>query len=152
MKKIFILICLLNFTLLFSQNSKEIKNNEKYVTEKDFTLNEGRVFIFNKIITIENGEGNLVKVDFSFVSTQEQFKLIDLKTLNEMIKISNTSSKEITKNKYTYVPRIINFGYLDFLSEWAISLEYTAQNDFGATKNDTIVSFFKQNGTYKQTK
>ena len=53
------------------------------------------------------------------------------------------------KNRRTYIPKSIRVYYSDESKEWMISVEYTAQNDYGATKDGLTISIFSEIGSYK---
>lgn len=115
--------------------------------QADFKIENGNASIKNEIFVLD-GDEKIVKIKFSFFSTESNFKALDIDKLNEMISKANIKSMFQMKNRRTYVPKEMMVFYSDKSNEWVISTEYTAQNDYGATKDGTTVTSFSIIGEF----
>jgi hypothetical protein len=64
-----------------------------------------------------------------------------------IIQTANIKTKYRLKNKSTYSPLKIFVAFIN--NEWTIKIDYTAQNDFGATKDGTTYTMFDELGEFK---
>ena len=64
-----------------------------------------------------------------------------------MLDIVNEKSISSTKNKYTYNAKIIKLSYISDSDTWHSTIEYTAQNDYGALKDGLNSATFEGSGT-----
>jgi len=133
-----------NGTYKYIENKKPESTKLK---QADFKIENGNALIKNDIFVLD-GDEKIVKIKFSFFSTESNFKALDIDKLNEMITKANIKSMFQMKNRRTYVPKEMMVFYSDKSNEWVISTEYTAQNDYGATKDGTTVTSFSIIGEF----
>lgn len=167
MKKILSLICVAISTFGFSQEIATTENGKKVILNKngtyefiksnvakeslllisDFKLENGRMTAIQKNCMIKNGDNKLADVIITVGCDEEKFKSIGIDNINKMLNIINNESISATKNKYTYNPKIIKLSYMKD-DTWHSTLEYTAQNDYGSTKDGLNSATFLGNGEF----
>lgn len=164
MKKILLLLIISSFSyaqelvinskgdsILLNQNGtwnlKEVKAGD-FFTKVDYDNSKIKdstgTLILKKSLS-KDGAGNDVTVDFSIIINDDllskygtsYFDLCTDKALNDV--------KYNLKNKYTFIPREIKWYFVKngfFKNNWQVSINYSAQNDFGALKDgDTRIVY-----------
>jgi hypothetical protein len=129
---------------------KVISNEVTYslLNKDDFKEQNQRMGAYNLNRLIINGDNKLSDVIIGVGMPIDIFKNIDISKVEKMIKIANEKSIEKTKNKYTYVAKIIKISYTDN-KKWSCTIEFTAQNDFGATKDAISFVTFNELGGFE---
>ncbi len=120
------------------------KNGCLFLRSKD-----GKMSLSRKIIS-EDGAGNKVKVDFSILISEAQLQELGVNKINQVNNDALLKTKYTLKNKYTFIPREINWHYSDkgiFKGKWLVAVKYSAQNDFGALKDGQENLLFNIDGT-----
>ena len=160
MKRLFILLLLIPNLILaqkkpvkkaptkqrISYAVQEDPTRETFLTEKDFGFEAGQVHSNRREMFIKDGSEKTVSTPFLFSGPEEKFKTLGLQKLNIIIHTSNFSAILKMKNKYTYQPRKISLFYSENSSNWVCAVEYTAQNDYGATKDGKIFYTYTDTG------
>lgn len=123
-----------------------ISNN--FLTSADFNLDNGRMVVVRKNCQIKNGDNKNTEAIITVGCDVEKFKAITIEKINEMLNVINEKSISATKNKYTYNAKIIKLSYLNESDTWHSTIEYTAQNDYGATKDGLNSATFQGNGEF----
>lgn len=123
---------------------------ETILKDSDFTKTETDV-VLNKEITILNGDDKPTFIKIQFNSTKDQYNLLTLQKLNEIIKDANENTKYNLKNKRTYIPKKLIIKWISEDKCWLLGFEYTAQNDYGATKDDVFISEYTDKGVFKKS-
>ena len=101
---------------------------------EDFKTSKNNVTagLFDKIkLPVKNGEDQFVNIDFSFMSSDQEFKEISLDKINRMIVYSRDYLMLYLKNKYSFIPRKLSISFSDSKKAWLIMWEYTAKNSYG---------------------
>ncbi len=137
--------------LIKNETYKFIKDDStekalSYINESDFTKEDGKVFILTKKVNLKNAEDENVPVNFSFISKEEEFKLTSIFELNEILSKANLEAMYKMKNKFTYVPKKVLFSFDETKNRWIVEITYTAQNDYGATKDGSAIGQFTIDG------
>lgn len=115
-------------TWKFEENQNSGLNPEDFKTIKDNVA----AGLINKIkIPVQNGEDQIVNVDFSYVSTVDQFKKISFDKIQKMIDNSRSYVMLRLKNKYSFIPRKVAITFSESQNKWAAMWEYTAKNSYG---------------------
>lgn len=141
MKKYFLgILILISFIGHSQDNPKDFA-----LSIEDFELKEGRMVIYNKPFLIKNGENKKSEVKITLGCPEADFKNFDIHKMVEMIIILNEKSINSVKNKYTFIPRIIKLSYLPDSKTWHSTIEYSAQNDYGAIKTGLNSATFSVN-------
>ena len=123
-----------------------IEKSLSYINESDFTKEDGKIFILTKKVNLKNAEDENVPVNFSFISKENEFKLTSIFELNRILFKANLEAMYKMKNKFTYVPKKVVFSFSDTKNRWIVKIIYTAQNDYGATKDGTAIGQFTIDG------
>lgn len=142
------LIAILMFSISFVGMSQKITD----LKETDFELfpKDGRLMTkLSSNLKIEslNGADEILLCGFELfiydVNTElKTFNDLNLQKIRIMVFQANLETKYLMKNKYTYCPKKIKVGF--FHGKWLVDIKYIAQNDYGATKDDTnVVNFNK---------
>lgn len=167
MKKILLIICVTMSYFGFSQEIATTESGKKVILNKngtyefiktnvakeslllisDFKLENGRMTAIQKNCLIKNGDNKLADVIITVGCDEEKFKSMSIENINGMLNIINDKSISATKNKYTYNPKIIKLSYMKD-DTWHSTIEYTAQNDYGATKDGLNSATFQGNGEF----
>lgn len=114
----------------------------------DFKTENGKISCKNRIYVID-GDEKTTQIEFSFYCNENTFKQIEVDKITEMIRYANIKSMFLMKNRRTYIPKSIRVFFSEESKEWMVSVEYTAQNDYGAIKDGLTVSIFSENGSFK---
>lgn len=122
--------------------------SDNLLTSSDFKLDNGRMVVVQKNCQIKNGDNKNTEVIITVGCKEDKFKTISIAKINEMLNIINDKSISATKNKYTYNAKIIKLSYLNDSDTWHSTIEYTAQNDYGATKDGLNSATFQGNGEF----
>lgn len=139
MKHLYLFFLLFITTASFSQESTLIK-------KEDFKFEDGaRWRVTSKPINIKNGENKLLEVLVTVAFSENLYSKIDIDKINEMIQLVNQKSRNSTKNEYTYISRVIKISSMPGTEVWHATIEFTAQNDFGATKTGMNSADFDEN-------
>jgi hypothetical protein len=159
MKKILFLFAPLYF---FSQEKVTNSSGKAVILNSDYTwkyedkensgLNPEDFKTTNKSITagllskvkypVKNGEDQIVNVDFSYISTIDEFNKISYQKIEKMIEDSRFYVMLKLKNKYSFIPRKINIMFSDSQKKWAVMWEYTAKNSYGGeTEGNQMVLY-----------
>jgi hypothetical protein len=148
MKNIILVFLLLSNLFVFAQKKtlktkEELKKNQSseldnssitILTEKDFIVKSDTIFSSKKIY-VKDANDDLILTKFDFFAIKSKLDYLTIKTLNSILHKCNNDVMLDTKNKYTYTPKKIGIYFIESQNRWSINIEYTAQNDFGATKN-----------------
>lgn len=119
------------------------------IESSDFYSAEGRTNFKEKTFYFKNGSNEYVPVITSIFMSDEKFKEITIAEINDMILVSNEKIPYNIKNRYTYIPREIRIDFVEKENEWRVIIDYTAQNDYGATKDGYSFVNFNNDGTFK---
>lgn len=126
-----------------------LKNNEiseNLILASDFILQNGRMSVVNKICYIKNGDNKITEVLITVGCDEDKFKLISIEKINEMLKLVNEKSRTSAKNQYTHNPKVIKLSYVAKEDLWYSTIQFTAQNDYGAVKSGLSSATFDGNG------
>lgn len=135
--------------LLFLLLASSTIYGQQVVEKSDFKLNEGRYRVIDKPSFIKNGDNKLSEVSVTVGLSQEIFEKIGIEKINSMINLANDKCMSKVKNKYTYVSKIMKLSSLKTESqEINMTVEFTAQNDYGATKDGLFAVYFDANGNF----
>lgn len=165
MKKLNLIICFIISYIGFSQEIATTESGKKVILNKngtyeflktnvakenlllssDFKLENGRMTAIQKPCLIKNGDNKFTEVIITVGCDEQKFKSMSIEKINEMLNIINDQSISATKNKYTYNAKIIKLSYMKD-DTWHSTIEYTAQNDYGATKDGLNSATFQGNG------
>ena len=121
------------------------------VKATDFSQEDGRMRFKDKSFNFKNGNGQMSSVSTSIFMSEKEFKDLKIETINKMLLIANEKAPGQLKNKSTYNPNSIRMDLSQADNTWRVWIEYTAQNDFGATKDGSVFVFYNLDGTYKNT-
>src|SRR6218665_912071 len=121
------------------QPSSAVPKETTYLTQKDFKKTEKGYTILPRKIFLKNAEEEIIPITFSFTASDEEFAKTNVQWINEMISTANMETMYKLKNKFTYSPRKMMLFYDPREKFWIASITYTAQNDYGATKDGTAV-------------
>ncbi|MDV7696248.1 hypothetical protein N6B72_04860 [Chryseobacterium soli] len=99
--------------------------------------------LLNKIkYPVKNGEDQIVNIDFSYISTVEDFNKISTKKIEDMIESSRVYVMLKLKNKYSFIPRKAAITFSNSQKKWAVMWEYTAKNSYGGeTEGNAVVLY-----------
>lgn len=123
-------------TKLKAANFKSL-DPDKYYTDKNFL--------------IKNGDGKLTPTNLMISLPATLYNENEITTYDLMIAESNIKTMYSLKNKSTYVPKEISLMFMETKNEWVCQIEYTAQNDYGATKDGKFYCVFDEKGTFTRT-
>ena len=129
---------------------KTTKITENLLSSSDFKLENGRMSVVQKTCLIKNGDNKNTEVIITVGCSEDKFKTMKIEKINEMFNMINEKSISATKNKYTYNAKIIKLSYLNDSGTWHSTIEYTAQNDYGATKDGLNSATFQGNGEFEK--
>lgn len=132
------------------EKTESVKKEKEWILDEDVKSINGKRVIMNMDLYVTDADNELKKVNFGLLCDSIRYKDhgMNASTMNKMIIKSNYSAMKMTKNIYTYVPKQINAIYDMKEYRWLVVVSYTAQNDYGATKNGNITSVFDGFGTY----
>jgi hypothetical protein len=140
MKKAILVIMLMISSLAFCQESILIK-------KEDFKLeSDNRWRVKSKVFNLTNGNNKPDEAIITISCSEDIYSSIDLNKINKIILFSNERSKELVKNKYTYVTKVIKLSSMPNTNQWHLTIEYVAQNEYGATKDGLNSGNFNENG------
>ncbi len=145
MKKIITILIIAISIIGYSQNDQLKKSIEL----SDFEKENDRVKFKEKTFYFKNGSNEYVPVVTSVFMTEIMFQSISIEKINEMILLSNDKIQYQVKNKYTYMPRSVRLDHSYEQNQWTVLLDYSAQNDYGATKGSFCIVHFNNDGTFK---
>lgn len=128
---------------------KEIKQQNSQIKPTDIVASDDKVKFITDSFFIKNGDDKLTSVKILFSSPSEKYKAVSLEKINLMIATVNIKAMYAVKNKSTYVPKNISLFYSVDSNEWTGVVEYTAQNDYGATKDGKVFCMFDEVGEFK---
>lgn len=140
--------------ILNSDKTWQYKNSKSgYLSIKDFEnskLNsEDKIYLISEII-VKDGAENDVRAKFIFLSSKESWNRLGIQNVNNCTHNALIKTKYLLKNKYTFIPREINWYYADkgaFIGKWMVTVKYSAQNDYGALKDGEESIFFNEDGS-----
>ncbi len=133
-----ILFLLLASSTIYSQQIFE---------KKDFELIDGRYRVIAKPCMLKNGDNKLSESLITVSFSQNIFQKIGIEKINSMIDSANDKCMGKVKNKYTYVCKVVKLSSsLKESEDINMTIEFTAQNDYGATKDGLIYINFDKNG------
>ena len=141
MKKLSTLLLLFIVSISFGQTK------QKFFSQNDITYLETIATFKPKTFLLKNGLDEFIEVKIGMSSTKESLNKLTIEKLNMIIQEASIKTKYSLKNKSTYRPLKVFVAYLD--NEWTISINYTAQNDYGATKDGTSYIMFDDLGVFK---
>lgn len=124
---------------------KDNEISEKIVLASDFKLQNGRMSVLDKVCYMKNGDNKITEVLITVGCAENKFKLISIEKINEMLKLVNEKSRSSAKNQYTYSPKVIKLSYLAKEDSWSSTIQFTAQNDYGAVKSGLSSATFDGN-------
>lgn len=145
MKKAILILMILLFNFSFSQDSEKATE----IKFSDFVQEKGKTKFRDKIFYFENGSRELVPVNTSVFINDHAYELISVEKVNEMIQVANTKVNFAVKNKSTYRPTDIRIDYMNDDKKFTIQVHYTAQNDYGATKDGYSFVYFNEDASFK---
>lgn len=127
--------------------SQEKKIDGK-INQSDFKILGDEIFYKNEFIDIINGDEVYIKCKFSYKGSLNRFSSVGTDGFNSMLSTSNTKTMFNLKNRRTYIPKKINLFFVEEKNHWLCYIEYTAQNDYGATKDGTSYITFNELGEF----
>lgn len=140
MKKIIVALFLFTSSLVFSQQTVLIEKD-------DFKLeSDKRWRVTSKICNLKNGDNKPSEAIITVSFSENMYSKIDINKINDILLFSNEKSKELVKNKYTYVTKIMKLSFLPDTNQWHLTIEFTAQNDYGAIKDGLNSGNFNESG------
>lgn len=156
MKKLFLLtITLLSFGQVNSQTKKNSNKTKKTeiiiynINKADFTKSSDTTLaIQDKVFKFKAGDEKNVDVFTTIFLNKKDLDTPGIEAINFMLDMAVLKGKYEVKNKYTFVPRKIYLFKSKNNYEWTIILEYTAQNDYGATKDSKSYYLFNNDGEF----
>lgn len=166
MKKIFLSLILFSSIYSYAQQNKNNKTTaiskpkeivvvkqKTLLLDEDIQVIKHRYSVMDLEFYLPDMDKNLQKVYLSFACDSINYKELGINAnkLNEMIIKSNLETMLTIKNKYTYVPKKINLVYDPKEYKWTSVLYFTAQNDFGATKDGFVINSFDGLGKHLET-
>jgi hypothetical protein len=89
-------------------------------------------------ITLPNGEGNPVKVNYRIYEFPKFAEKYTMKDFESMAKKSTDVAKSICKNDLTFVPNDIQLISTGTNDSMTIYFDMTAKNGFGVPKKQTV--------------
>ena len=125
--------------------SDEIELNDFYNPNISVKKNE-KITMFKKT-TVKDGVDKDVLIKFSIIILEKQLQEFGVKRINDFNYNALSIAKHKLKNKFTFVPRDINWFYNENLKKWTVSINYSAQNDYGALKDGFEMIYFNNDGT-----
>jgi len=144
MKKIILLSI-----IVFSINTYSQSNDNIFrIKESDFSFSDGKARIKEKSFNIFCINNKFHTFVFTAFIKDEKFKEIGVDGISKIISDSNKRVPYTLKNKYTYSPISIRIDYYDNENHWVVLLDYTAQNDYGATKDGSVIIHYSSNGEF----
>jgi hypothetical protein len=141
MKKLTIILFFFAFLISFSQTKT------KFFSENDIMYIDSMATFKTKTFLLKNGLDEFKEVKISMNSTKESLKNITIQKLNMIIQTANSKTKYTLKSKSTYSPLKIFVAFIE--NEWTVTIDYTAQNDYGATKDGKTITIFDDKGEFK---
>jgi hypothetical protein len=133
---------------------KVTKVEASRVKAADIKIKDDTAFYTNDNFLIENGDEKLTPIKLLVSIPVNAYKAADVDKINRVILEANIKLMYSMKNKRTYVPKKIT----TILSskpgeptEWICAIEYTAQNDYGATKDGKTYFSFDEMAIFKST-
>lgn len=156
MRKIILVAVILFSVFSYGQKTKksilvkpkiEVEKRVYLIDVSDFEKKDDKLLV-NKKIKFKAGDDSDVDVETFIPVTKLQLDSIGISKVNSMIEWGLLKSKYSVKNKYTYIPRKIGLFYMDKKFTWSVKVEFTAQNDMGATKDATKYYVFDKKGEF----
>lgn len=144
--KLVLLLALFVYGSLFAQEKIRIE-------QSDIVFKNGQVTKMSTPISLVKADKELAKVPImlSFSDTIYTATNMTIDKINNMIVTANYNAMNGCKNTYTYIPRDIHIYFSPEYDIWSVSLAYTAQNDYGATKDGRAYTEFNKSGDRKLT-
>lgn len=132
------------FALSFSY-SQSIKTS---IDTLDLKFERNYVSIDEVLIYQKNADKVDVPIRFSLSIPDSIYNnsKITIKKLNRMIMTAHYSAMYSCKNKYTFVPKEMRLWYYSKYNVLDVDCKFTAQNDYGATKDGNDHVMFDING------
>ncbi len=130
--------------LLFSFYSNAQQQQKQLIDSLDVKTFGNSKSIRNVVIYMPNADKKDVPVKIIMDCPESIYKSsgITLAKLNNMLIKSYYSAMYSCKNKYTFVPKEIELVYYAKCDNWLVTTIYTAQNDYGVTKEGDKSTFF----------
>lgn len=132
-----LLFLLLTISCVAQENKKTSIDSLDLINPKEVVI-----FMKHKDETLKP-----VKISFTLKNNDLSVHNVDFKKVNIITLTSFYHAMYSCKNTYTFIARNINFYYDEKHNAWFISTEFTAQNDYGATKDGTDYSYFSPDGS-----
>ena len=138
MKRILQLFILLFCIYSNAQQSKQL------IDSLDVKLFGNTRVIRNTIINMPNADKKDMPVKVIMDCPESIYKSsgITISRINNLIIKSYYNAMYSCKNKYTFVAKEIELIYYSKCDNWLATTVFTAQNDFGVTKDGEKASFF----------
>lgn len=114
----------------------------------DFNFVNEKYSIKEKIFQIRCIDKKLHEFDLTTFISKNQMEKLSVDKISEMIALSNEKTTYSLKNKYTYSPKSIRLDFQEKDQRWCAWVQYTAQNDYGATKDSYSFVFFNPDGHF----
>ena len=135
--------------ILFFASSFYAQSTMNYFSTSDLIITDSLVTLIPKTIFIKNGLNEFKEVKIIMVSNKEQFEKLTLETFNLIIQNANRKTKYGLKYKSSYNPTKVSVIFIAKNKEWVVSIDYTAHNDFGASKEGKSFIMFNEIGDFK---
>lgn len=160
--KAILLIPIISINFLFGQeivstsNGRHVKLNPNKTWEfidkpiildkSELKFNDKGFAQLTKTISLKNGKNENSNVELEVWVLEKYVDKIDFSKIENMTETTLLAGKYSLKNKYTFNPISLKITYIkdEGMLYW---LEYTGQNDYGATKDSSKLVYFNGDGT-----
>lgn len=133
------------YVKLNPNNTWEFVETPKILTKDELKFNEKDLAYFTKNIELKNGKNEKSNVELSVTILKKYLDKINFDKMDDMIDITCVEGKYALKNKATFNPISLKINYIsdDGLVMW---IDFTGENDYGATKDSSKLVYFDENG------
>ncbi|WP_336688594.1 MULTISPECIES: hypothetical protein [unclassified Chryseobacterium] len=138
------------YVILKNDKTWEYTEAPTAFTKSDVVYSERGISMFNKTIKLKNGKNELVDVELEVALVKDYAENLKFDKIESMIESTLLEAKYSLKNKSTFSPIKISFMISDEKGV-ALMLEYSGQNDYGAMKDATKLTFFTLDGVQTKT-
>ena len=140
-------LTLLFITISFFVNSQNFAKSD--LSLNDLQFNNGTFISRDDLkIGIVNADYKFIDCRFFiFFTDKEKFKSatdLNIPTIKKMVNDASLNTLTSIVNKYTYVPKKVDLKY--YGNAWSVEIEFIAQNNYGATKNDINSTYYDFSG------